>query len=53
MEAQRVPAFEPADGRFAGYRGVAIRSAEADEDAFPVRMKNRSTRMLFASSSTS
>ena len=28
-----VPAFEPADGRFAGYRGVGIRSAEAVEDA--------------------
>lgn len=27
-----VPAFEPADGRFAGYRGVGIRSAEAAED---------------------
>ena len=26
-----VPAFEPADGRFAGYRGVALR--EMDEDA--------------------
>ena len=28
-----VPAFEPADGRFAGYRGVGIRSAETVEDA--------------------
>jgi signal transduction histidine kinase len=27
-----VPAFEPADGRFAGYRGVAIRSTETDEE---------------------
>lgn len=27
-----VPAFEPTDGRFAGYRGVAIRSTEADEE---------------------
>ena len=26
-----VPAFEPTDGRFAGYRGVAVRSTEADE----------------------
>ena len=31
-----VPAFEPADGRFAGYRGVAIRSTEAgDEQIVP------------------
>ena len=28
-----VPAFEPTDGRFAGYRGVGIRSAEAVEEA--------------------
>lgn len=27
-----VPAFEPTDGRFAGYRGVAIRSTETDEE---------------------
>ena len=27
-----VPAFEPTDGRFAGYRGVAIRSTEAGEE---------------------
>ena len=27
-----VPAFEPTDGRFAGYRGVAIRSVEAGEE---------------------
>jgi signal transduction histidine kinase len=25
-----VPAFEPADGRFAGYRGVAVRAGEAE-----------------------
>ena len=30
-----VPAFEPADGRFAGYRGVAIRNVPED-DGFPV-----------------
>ena len=31
-----VPAFEPADGRFAGYRGVALRDvpAEAREESF-------------------
>ena len=28
-----VPAFEPMDGRFAGYRGVAIRSGEAEAEA--------------------
>lgn len=27
-----VPAFEPADGRFAGYRGVALREAPAAQD---------------------
>ena len=27
-----VPAFEPTDGRFAGYRGVGIRSTEAEAD---------------------
>jgi hypothetical protein len=27
-----VPAFEPADGRFAGYRGVGIRSSEEDAE---------------------
>ena len=27
-----VPAFEPTDGRFAGYRGVAIRSTEGSEE---------------------
>ena len=27
-----VPAFEPTDGRFAGYRGVGIRSTEPDTD---------------------
>ena len=31
-----MPAFEPADGRFAGYRGVAVRSVEV-EDTAPVR----------------
>ena len=30
-----VPAFEPTDGRFAGYRGVGIRSADMDEDEQP------------------
>ena len=30
-----VPAFEPTDGRFAGYRGVAIRNVSED-DGFPV-----------------
>ena len=30
-----VPAFEPADGRFAGYRGVGIRSADTDEAEQP------------------
>lgn len=30
-----VPAFEPADGRFAGYRGVGIRSADTDEEEPP------------------
>lgn len=31
-----VPAFEPTDGRFAGYRGVAIRSTEdGDEEIVP------------------
>ena len=31
-----VPAFEPADGRFAGYRGVAVRStAEVEESLEP------------------
>jgi hypothetical protein len=28
-----VPAFEPADGRFAGYRGIALRDAPAPEPA--------------------
>lgn len=32
-----VPAFEPTDGRFAGYRGVAIRSSHDDEEP-PVSM---------------
>lgn len=27
-----VPAFEPADGRFAGYRGVAVRPAEEERE---------------------
>jgi His Kinase A (phospho-acceptor) domain len=31
-----MPAFEPGDGRFAGYRGVALRAAEPEEVA-PVR----------------
>lgn len=32
-----VPAFEPADGRFAGYRGIALRRhLPMDEDAGPV-----------------
>jgi len=31
-----VPAFEPMDGRFAGYRGVAIRSGEAEAEAAEV-----------------
>jgi hypothetical protein len=30
-----VPAFEPVDGRFAGYRGVALREAEAPLPAEP------------------
>ncbi|HJR82745.1 MAG TPA: histidine kinase dimerization/phospho-acceptor domain-containing protein [Sphingomicrobium sp.] len=31
-----VPAFEPMDGRFAGYRGVALRSGEAVPDQAPI-----------------
>ena len=31
-----VPAFEPMDGRFAGYRGVAIRSGEAIPEQSPI-----------------
>lgn len=27
-----IPAFEPADGRFAGYRGVAVRSGEEEHE---------------------
>ncbi len=27
-----MPAFEPADGRFAGYRGVAVRTIEAEDE---------------------
>ena len=30
-----VPAFEPMDGRFAGYRGVAVRSETAEPDYSP------------------
>lgn len=30
-----VPAFEPTDGRFAGYRGVGIRSADTNEGEQP------------------
>ena len=30
-----VPAFEPADGRFAGYRGIALRETAAEPDALP------------------
>jgi hypothetical protein len=30
-----VPAFEPADGRFAGYRGVGVREVEAEEPGPP------------------
>jgi hypothetical protein len=30
-----VPAFEPADGRFAGYRGIALRETAAEADAIP------------------
>ena len=33
-----VPAFEPADGRFAGYRGVAVRAAE-EEGEGPRRIR--------------
>jgi signal transduction histidine kinase len=32
-----LPAFEPNDGRFAGYRGVALRDATAAPDAVPSR----------------
>lgn len=31
-----VPAFEPADGRFAGYRGVGIRAAVAEDYSVPL-----------------
>jgi signal transduction histidine kinase len=31
-----VPAFEPMDGRFAGYRGVAVRSGEAVPEQIPI-----------------
>lgn len=31
-----VPAFEPTDGRFAGYRGVGIRSVEMSDEETPV-----------------
>ena len=31
-----MPAFEPADGRFAGYRGVALRTVDAEHET-PVR----------------
>jgi signal transduction histidine kinase len=33
-----VPAFEPADGRFAGYRGVAMRDAPASHRTEPLEM---------------
>ena len=32
-----VPAFDPADGRFAGYRGIAVREPEAEAEAVPER----------------
>ena len=49
-----VPAFEPADGRFAGYRGIALREANGGYDpratasircsAIPIRCASWSTR---------
>ena len=33
-----VPAFEPADGRFAGYRGIALREIAAEAAAAPAAM---------------
>jgi signal transduction histidine kinase len=32
-----VPAFNPADGRFAGYRGIAIREPQPDQEPAPER----------------
>jgi signal transduction histidine kinase len=32
-----VPAFDPADGRFAGYRGIAVREAAPEQEAGPER----------------